>query len=211
MNFDGARRARAARLTVSATPAGRDPMSTAGKVLVVLFLLTSLIWMVLASDVARYETNANEALHRLTGEVEKLEGQLDQTEHEIAGLLDQTSQTQEQVDREFTVLRARQTDVEKNRSDIQDTLAHVQYELTNVQDTVKTAQLALGHREEELQAENQALAAARTEVQTLVADTKQLMDRLTALRNDFKTTYQANLEMLGKFGRSHDVQGGRAH
>ncbi len=185
-------------------------MSTAGKVLVVLSLLTSLIWMVLASDVARYETNGNEALHRLTSEVAKLEGQLDQTRHEIADLLDQTSQTQEQVDREFTVLRARQTDVEKARSDIQDTLAHVQYELANVQETVKNAQVALGHREAELQAENQALAASRSEVQTLVADTRQLMGRLTTLRNDFKTTYQANLEMLGKLGRSREVQGGGA-
>ena len=151
---------------------------------------------------------ATKQLHRLTVEVAKLEGQLDQTRHEIADLLGQTSQTQEQVDREFTVLRARQTDVEKARSDIQDTLSHVQYELANVQETVKNVQVALGHREAELQAENQALAASRSEVQTLVANTGQLMGRLTTLRNDFKTTYQANLEMLGKLGRSREVQGG---
>jgi len=186
-------------------------MSTAGKVLVVLFLLTSLIWIVLAADVAQYETNANTRLNELTGEVAKLESELEQTQHDIAALLDQTSQTQEQMYREFTLLRARQTELEKARSQIQDTLAHVQYQLATVQETVKNSQTTLGHREAELQAENKALAGARSEVQNLVANTGQLMNRLTALRKDFKTTYQANLEMLGKLSRSQDVQGGRAH
>ena len=74
-------------------------MSTAGKVLVVLFLLTSLIWIVLAADVAQYETNANTRLNELTGEVAKLESGFEQTQHDIAALLDQTAQTQEQKSR----------------------------------------------------------------------------------------------------------------
>jgi len=186
-------------------------MSTAGKVLVVLFLLTSLIWIVLASDVAQYNTNGNTKLHDLTVQVEKLESQLDQTQHDIASLLDQTSQTQEQVDREFTLLRARQADVEKARSQIQETLARVQYELATVQETVRNAQSTVGHRNVELQGETKALARERSDVQELIADSGKLMDRLTTLRKDFQTIYHANLEMLGKLGRSQDGQRGGAH
>jgi chromosome segregation ATPase len=186
-------------------------MSTAGKVLIVLFLLTSLIWIVLASDVSKYNTNGNTKLHELTVQVEKLESELDQTQHDIATLLDQTAQTQEEVDREFTLLRARQTDVEKARSQIQETLSRAQYELATLQETVRNAQSTLEHRNVEQQEETKALARARSDVQTLIADSGQLMDRLTTLRKDFQTTYQASVEMLGKLGRSQDGERGGAH
>jgi peptidoglycan hydrolase CwlO-like protein len=173
-------------------------MSTAGKVLVVLCILATLIWIVLASDVAQYTTNANTKLHDLTVQVEKLQGDLAQTQSDIASLLTQASTTQEQIDRDYTMLRARQAEIEKARSQIQEELSRVQYELGIVQDTAKNAQSTLGHREVELQGETKGLAQARAEVQTLAAESAQLMDRLAALRKDFQTTYHANLEMLGK-------------
>ena len=95
-------------------------MSTAGKVLVVLVLLTSLVWIVLASGVAQLNTNGNTRLHELTEQIEKLQTDFKQTQDEIASLRDQTSSIQEDVDREVTVLRAHQSDVEKARSQIQE-------------------------------------------------------------------------------------------
>jgi len=186
-------------------------MSTAGKVLVVLFLLASLIWLVLTAGVAQLNTNGNTKVHDLTVQVEKLAADLEQTQHDIASLLDQTSQTQEQIDRDFTVLRVAQSDLEKTRSQILETLARVQYQLATVEETVKSAQTALEHRSTELQEEGKALADAKSEVQVLMAQSSQLMDKLTTLRNEFKTTYRANVDLLGKRGQSRDGQRGRTN
>jgi len=186
-------------------------MSTAGKVLVVLFLLTTLIWVVLTAKVAQLNTNGNTKLHELTVQVEKLGADLDQTQHEVASLLDQISQTQEQIDRDYARLRAQQFQVEEARSQIQETLARVQYQLATVQETIKSAQAALENRNIELQEETKALADTKAEVEVLMADSSKLMDRLTTLRKDFQTTYRANIEMLGKLGGSQPGQRGRAN
>jgi chromosome segregation ATPase len=186
-------------------------MSTAGKVLAVLFLLVSLVWIVLAAGVSRLNTNANTKLHELTVEVEKLGATLQETQHDIATLLDQTSQNQEQMDREFTALRAEQAEVEKSRSQIQENLSRIQNQFATVEETIKSAQAALEFRNTDLQDETKALADAKSEVQTRMDDSTKLMARLTALRKDFQRTYDANLEMLGKLGRSNEGQRVRAN
>jgi len=186
-------------------------MSTAGKVLVVLFLLTVLIWVVMTAKVAQLNTNGNTKLHELTVQVEQLGANLAETQHEVASLLDQTSQIQEQIDRDYERLRAQQLQVEEARSEIQETLSRVQYQLATVQETIKSAQTALENRNIELQEEGKALADAKAEVEILMADSSKLMDRLTTLRKDFQTTYRANIEMLGKLGRANDGQSGRAN
>jgi len=186
-------------------------MSTAGKVLTVLFLLVSLIWLVLTAGVAQLNTNGNTKLHELTVEVEKLGAKLEETQHDIVSLLDQTSQTQEQMDRDFTLLRTAQSEIEKSRSQILETLLRLQYQLATVEETIKSAQTALEHRTTEQQEETKALADAKSEVQTLMDDSAKLMARLTTLRKDFQTTYHANIEMLGKLGRSQDGRRARAN
>jgi chromosome segregation ATPase len=186
-------------------------MSTPGKVLVVLFLLTSLVWVVLAAGVAQLNTNGNTKLHELTVQVEKLAADVEQTQRDVVSLNDQISQTQEQMDRQLVLLRLTQSDLEKEHSQNRETLLRNQYALATVEETIKSAQAALGHRNTELQEQTKALAQAKSDVQTLMAESSQLMDRLTALRKDFQTTYHANIEMLGKRGRSQDGQRGKAN
>jgi chromosome segregation ATPase len=186
-------------------------MSTAGKVLIVLFLVTTLIWVVLAAGVSQLNTNYNTKLHNLTEQAEKMAADLEQTQNEVDSLNDQISQTQEELDRQWVLLRATQSDLHRESSEVQETLLRTQYQLATVEETIKSAQAALEHRTTEQQEETQALAQARTDFQTLVAESGQLMNRLTALRQDFQNTYHANIEMLGKLGRSEDGQRGRAN
>ncbi len=87
-------------------------MSTAGKVLVVLVMLTTLVWMILAGGVAQLNRNGNEALAKLAAELEKVEGDLETARHDILDLRDQTNSTQEKIDRDIAVLRSRQADLE---------------------------------------------------------------------------------------------------
>jgi chromosome segregation ATPase len=173
-------------------------MSTAGKVLVVLVLLTSLVWMILSAGVAQLNTNGNKRLHDLTEEVAKLQDELKQSQDEIVALKNEASFVQENIDREVALDRSHQSDVEKARSQIVESLERVRYQLAIVQDTIDRAKTALEHRNLEQQTEEQALAQAKSEVKELMDRSTELMNQLGSLRQEFQTTYHANIESLGK-------------
>jgi chromosome segregation ATPase len=180
-------------------------MSTAGKVLIVLVMLMTLVWVVLASAVSRLNTNANTRLYELTKQVEELQEKVKDAQSEITSLLTQTTQTQEKVDREFGLLRAKQSDLERARSHISDTLSSVKYELELVQGTVKGAQTDLEHRNIEQQEETARLATNREQVAELMADSSKLRDRLSSLRKEFQANYHASIELLGKAASKSSV------
>ncbi len=79
-------------------------MSTAGKVLAVLVMLISVVWIILSADVDQLNTNANTKLHDLTAQVEKLEADVEKTQDEVVTLKNSTSSLQERLDHEATVL-----------------------------------------------------------------------------------------------------------
>jgi uncharacterized phage infection (PIP) family protein YhgE len=188
----------AARLTRSPTPGGRALMSTAGKVLVVLVTLTTLVWMILASGVGQLNRNGNNRLHELNVQLAKAQDDLKQTQNDIVAFRDETSSIQEKVDRDIILLEARLADVQKVRSQIIDGLERLKYQLATVTEAIKGAQTALEHRNTERQAEEKALADTKAEVQSLMAESSQLANRLSDLRQTFRTTYKANVEMVGK-------------
>jgi chromosome segregation ATPase len=173
-------------------------MSTAGKVLIVLVLLTSLVWLVLASGVAQLNTNGNTRLHELTVQIDKLQTDFKQTQDEIVAVRDQTSSIQENVDRQITVLRARQSDLEKARSKIIEYMTRVQYQLATLKDTIEKAKTTLQHRIEEQASEQQALVQAKSEVEDLKSKNGELLSQLSTLRQNFETVYRSNIESLGK-------------
>jgi chromosome segregation ATPase len=173
-------------------------MSTAGKVLVVLVTLTTLVWMILASGVSQLNHNGNNLLHELNVQLEKAQVDLKQTRADIQSFRDETSNIQSTVDRDITMLNARLADVQNVRSQIVDGLERLKYQLGTVDEAIKGAETALQHRKAERQAEEKALADAKAEVQSLMAESSQLTSRLNNLRQTFQTTYKANVEMLGK-------------
>jgi outer membrane murein-binding lipoprotein Lpp len=179
-------------------PLGRGLMSTAGKVLVVLVMTAMVVWIVLTAGVDQLNRNGNEVLHKLVQDTEKLGADLQQTRNDIRKLRDETSLWQERADRQLSMLDAKETEVEKAHSEIQESLSRAQYELAIVQDTIKGAQTSISNRIVERDAEKKAVADLSSEVQTLKTETAQLMDRLKTLRDQFKTTYHANLGMLSK-------------
>jgi chromosome segregation ATPase len=173
-------------------------MSTAGKVLIVLVLLATLVWMTIAAGVAQLNANGNRRLNELLTQIDKLRDQIEKAQSDLVAVRDETATVQEQVDRDRVVFQSRQSDIEKSRSQIVDALARVQLQLTTVQDTIRGAQDALSHRNEEYQSEEKALADLKSDVQNLMADTSQLLDRLTNLRKDFQNNYHENIGMSRK-------------
>jgi len=173
-------------------------MSTAGKVLVVFVMLTALVWMLLAGGVAQLNRNGNQALQKLTDELEKVQADLQTAKHDVLDLRTQTTLTQENIDRDVTVLRSRQTDLENARSQVIESLARLNYQLATVEDVIKNGRATLEYRNTEHQQEEKAMEDLRTEVRELMADNTQLMDRLKALRDRFQSTHQNNVQMLNK-------------
>ncbi len=171
-------------------------MSTAGKVLVVLILLSTLVWMLLTAGVDQINRNGNQALITLNEKIAKLEGDVRNTQQEVARAKDQVHVFQEQMDRELAVINARQNDVQRLASNVKETLSRFQYELATVQQTLENAKQDRTEREAEHAAEETALASARDEFRKLQDTDKQLRDRLDHLRNDFKSTLESSGKIL---------------
>lgn len=171
-------------------------MSTAGKVLVVLILLASVVWMMLTAGVDQLNRNGNQALIALTEKVAKLQDDLKTTRDEIVQVKDQTTVLQEQMDRELAVINARQNDVQRLASDVTENLSRVQYELATVQQTLQNAEQDRTERAAEAVADQKALDAAKAEYQSLTATDGQLRERLASLRAEFKKTFSSSAEML---------------
>jgi len=171
-------------------------MSTAGKVLVVLILLTSLVWMLLTAGVAQLNRNGNQALIVLTEKVAKLQDDVKKTQDKIVQVKDQTHVLQEKMDRELAVINARQNDVQRLASNVSENISRVRYELATVQQTVQNAEQDRTERAAEVVADQKALDAARNEVKSLKATDEQLRERLTSLRNEFKKTLNRNVDIL---------------
>lgn len=172
-------------------------MSTAGKVLSVVSALFAIVWMILAAGIAQLNTNGNTLVHELQGQVEKLATEVDQTRVDVSHLRDETASVQEKVDRGLTVLRAKQNDLEKARSQIIEALTRAQYQIAVLEETVKESQTALANRNEEIETKKKDLATARAEVQTLIAKTSAMRNELGALREKFQATYSSSLDLLG--------------
>lgn len=173
-------------------------MSTAGKVLVVLIMLTAIGCLILAGGVAQLNANANQRLQQLAEELEKTQASVETTRQEVKSYRDQTTVAQEKIDREITALRSQQTDLERSRSQISETLSRLQYDLDTVNATITDARESLKNRITEFDNEQTAMANLRRHVQSLKTNNSELMGRLQSLRDKFQDTYHKNVEMLGK-------------
>jgi len=177
---------------------GRSSMSTAGKVLAVLVMLMTLVWMILSAGVDQLNTNFNRKIHDLNVQVEKLDGDVDQARTDLEGLKSSASSLQEALDHELLVLNARESDLEKDRSQIKESLSHWQFQLETANETIERAKTGLQHRTEEHESSQQLLAKSKADVKELMDRCGELSDQLLALRKEFTATYSANVESLGK-------------
>ena len=102
------------------------------------------------------------------------------------------------MDKELTVIRSRQLDVERVSSNIKEILSRVQYQLATLGETVKNAEATAKQRADEKVAEQKALDDAKADVQTLKGQNQELTNRLTGLRNEFKSKLSDNVSLIGK-------------
>lgn len=172
-------------------------MSTAGKVLVVLVMLVSIACLILAGGVAQLHYNANQRLQKLDSDLEKAQAAIATTRDEIAQTRDQTNIMQENLDREIATLRAKQTDLERTRSQVTDMLARLQSDLKTVNDTIASARESIQVRVAEFNADTTAMDDLRRRVNELKATNSEMVGRLQSLRDQFQKSYHDSLQRIG--------------
>ena len=145
-------------------------MSTAGKVLVVLILLSTLVWVLLTAGVDQLNRNGNQAVAVLTEKVAKLQDDVKKTQ---AG--DRPGQgpdpcVSRTMDRELAVhqLPCRMMSSGWHRM-LPRLSPVVRYELATVQQTVSSAVQDRTQRTAEVAADQKALDAAKDEFESLKA------------------------------------------
>ena len=174
-------------------------MSTAGKVLVVLIMLSSLVWIILTAGVTQLNRNGNQAVIELTEKVAKMQEDVKATREQIAWVSGTRPRCcKSRWTESSRVIQARQNDAQRVTSNVREILSRVQYELATVQQTVQEAEQDRTVRAEEKAAEEKALAAARQEVVALKDKERELTELLGKLRDQFTTARKENLELIGK-------------
>jgi chromosome segregation ATPase len=173
-------------------------MSTPGKVLVVLVLLLTPVWMMLISAVAQLNKNAGAQVKSLKEEVASLEKTLADTKQAIVGLKDDIELEQSAMATELAAIRAQQADLQKARSEILEIKSRVQYQLAGTEEAVKDATTTKDLRIAEKNAEDEALQTTRAEVKKLQQEHAQLVKELDKLRTEFKSTVDSNRRLLAR-------------
>jgi chromosome segregation ATPase len=173
-------------------------MSTAGKVLVVIIMLSAILCLIMAGGVAQLTYNGTKKLDDLGKELVKTQENVQKTRHEISDLRDQTSLVQGKIDRDITALRVQQNDLERTHSQVSYTLDRVRHELETVNSTIDGAKTSIENRKNEFDAEEKAMDELRRQVQSLKSTNTQLMDRLKTLRDQFQHSYHDNVGLLSK-------------
>lgn len=179
-------------------------MSTTGKVLSVLAILLSIVWVVLTSAVSELNRNGTKALEELQTKYAKLTEDLKVSEHDFQTFRDKIYEEQLETDNDIAVLRSQQAELEKSRSEVLELSTRVKLELELVNATIKQATSDREIRAAEKVAETKAKADAEADVEKLKSENAASLARLAELREKFKSTLEANKTMTEKLESSSE-------
>jgi hypothetical protein len=174
------------------TPGRRGPMSTAGKVLIVLVMLLMPVWILLVSAVAQLNKNGGQAVAALEKQYASLETQLRENKELARKTRDEHNLLTTTSGEETSVLRAKQGGLEAIRSTVLEDQSRKQVALGHMEAALKNAKLDQEHRINEKTQMIQEKSNLEAEVKQLMAVTAELTNQLEKLRNDFKSTYEQN-------------------
>ena len=167
-------------------------MSTAGKVLAVLVMLMSLVWMVLSAGVDQLNTNFNKKIYDLGVQLEKLEAQVDQTQVDLGGLKRLGCvDARELLDHELAAPRP-PVGPRKGRSQIKNAALELAIPARHRQrndGSQGRRSSPAPHRRRNKAPCAGLLAKTKSDVKELMDRCGELTNELLALRKEFNTTY----------------------
>jgi chromosome segregation ATPase len=182
-------------------------MSTVGKVLVVLCMLVAAIWVILFSAVGELNKNWTRTVANLKADVESLKADVAKNERDIVALKDEITLEQKATAEQLAVLRSRQADAEKARTEMTEMATRVKFQLAGIEAAVKSAQAASELRLTEREAEKKALDAVEHDVEELKIEHADLVTQLDNLRSEFKDTLESNRQLVDRLAKAGNKPG----
>jgi chromosome segregation ATPase len=171
-------------------------MPTPGKVLVVLVMLLAPVWVILVSAVAQLNMSGGEQVGKLKQQVESLEKQVSDARRQVVALKDQITLAQVAMDEDLAVIRARQADLQKARSETIEMATRAKLQVASTQEAAKQAEATRDLRTTEKMQEIAAKEAAEKEVEALKQAHAESVEQLDKLRSEFKATIDSNRKLV---------------
>jgi hypothetical protein len=136
--------------------------------------------------------------------VARLEKEVDTMRKSVVDLKDQIKFDQVERAEQLAVLRSHQADLQKARTETLEIASRAKFQVASYQETAKQAAADRDLRVTEKMEEIAAKAAVEAEVEKLKQEHASLVEQLDKLRNDFKSTLDANQKLVNR------LKGGRS-
>lgn len=182
-------------------------MSTPGKVLVVVVSLALIGWIFLFAQIAQLNINWGKRIDDLTGQVTDLKTGITQTRANIEKTLAEVTRSQEQRDKQLTVLKVRLSDAEKFQALNQESLIRIEQQIQLLNTSTEAATVALNNRLTEKTQTDQLLATTQAEVEQLKEAVGQRFDTLSELRQEFQNLQTENNQLHQRLQGSSSTRG----
>jgi hypothetical protein len=173
-------------------------MSTPGKVLVVLVLLITPVWVMMVSAVAQLNKTGGKMVDDLKKQVKTLEDDVKTMRKSIVELKDTISLEQVTMADQVAALRSHAADLQKTRTDAIEYATRAQLQAAATEEQAKAAEATRDLRVAEHKEEIAAKKAAEDEVENLKQEHATLTEQLDKLRNEFKKTVEANRKLVAR-------------
>ncbi len=177
-------------------------MSTPGKVLIVLIVLTTLGWIFMAAQVAELDRNWGQKLQQLQADLTKVQQDVAKTGEEVAKTKATINLVQQEREDELNRLRSQLSNLQKVDSFTRETLDRFTLQLASVEAQTEAAQKRQGDRQQELTDTQKNLTDTMTELSQLVRQNNDLLVELARLRSDFLETLAENRAMVDRMLRN---------
>ena len=184
-------------------------MSTAGKVLVILVVLSLLGWMYLAALVADHHINWTEKYAKTEKELADLTATLPPIRAETYDLTNQANNLQVSLDRARRNFRAELAMEQKEDSETKESLSRYQFQLKQAQVEVTSAQKRASIRLQERTTLEQQIRQEQATVADLTAKNTDLKGQLEGLRKAFTETLAANKAYVDKLRKASPTGDGK--
>jgi len=173
-------------------------MSTPGKVLVVLVMLLAPVWMILIAAVAELNKSGGSQIASLKTQVETLEKQVSDARKQLDALKAQIGLAQVAMANDLAVIRSRQADLQKARSETLEMASRVKFQVESTQEAAKQAEATRDLRATEKTQEIASKESIEKEVEKLKQEHAEAVEHLDKLRNAFKATLESNRKLLAR-------------
>jgi hypothetical protein len=173
-------------------------MSTAGKVLTVLILLVTVIWLVMMSAVTQLNVNWQAKIGAQQTDLDRVTLELTKAKDSTLSLTEQARAKQDQTDRELRVRLSMIAAAERRQSSKIEDLTRIKAQVADSLGAAETAKANLATREAEKIKNQEDLAKKRDEIAKAQAVNADLKAQLAQLQQDFKRLLAENVAKLDK-------------